>query len=61
MVSRNGQPVVTCSDFLTVDLHKGISAKSAEDTVVKVVKTMVQLFVDQQKALPSFWSSKAVQ
>ena len=57
----NGQPVVTCSDFLTVDLRKGISARSAEDTVMEVVGTMVQLFVDQQKALSSFWSSEAVQ
>lgn len=57
----NGQPVVTCSEFMTVDLHKGISARSAEDTVMKVVRTMVQLFIDQQKALSSFWSQKAVQ
>lgn len=57
----NGQPVVTCSEFLTVDLHKGVSARSAEATVMKVVRTMVQLFIDQQKALSSFWSSKAVQ
>ena len=56
----SGQPVVTCSEFMTVDLHKGISAKSAEDTVMKVLRTMVQLFIDQQKALSSFWSQKAV-
>ena len=57
----NGQPVVTCSEFLTVDLHKGISARSAVATVMKVVRTVVQLFIDQQKALSSCWSSKAVQ
>ncbi|KAA6426042.1 MAG: hypothetical protein FRX49_03894 [Trebouxia sp. A1-2] len=57
----NGQPVLTCSEFMSVDLHKGISAKSAADNVMKVVKTMVQLFVDQKKALSSFWSQKAVQ
>ena len=61
---HDGQPndrsVVTCSDFLTVDLRKGISARSAEDTVMEVLRTMVQLFVDQQKVLSSFWSSKAV-
>ena len=56
----SGQAVVTCSEFMTVDLHKGISAKSAEHTVMKVLRTMVQLFVDQQKALSSFWSQKAV-
>ena len=57
----NGQPVLTCSEFMSVDLHKGISAGSAADTVLKVVRTMVQLFVDQKKALSSFWSQKAVQ
>ena len=60
---QNGQPVVTCacSELMTVDLKKGVSARSAEDTVMKVVRTMVQLFVDQQKALSTFWSLKAVQ
>ncbi|KAL3163153.1 hypothetical protein ABBQ32_009563 [Trebouxia sp. C0010 RCD-2024] len=56
-----GQPVLTCSEFMPVDLHKGISADSAADNVMKVVKTMVQLFVDQKKALSSFWSQRAVQ
>ena len=56
---HDGQPVVTRSELLTVNLHKGISARAAEDTVMKVVKTMVQLFVDQQKALSIFWSSKS--
>ena len=56
-----GQPFVTCSEFMTVELHKGISARSAKDTVMKVLRTMVQLFVDQKKALSSFWSQKAVQ
>ena len=56
---HDGQPVVTCSEFMPVKLHKGISARSAEDAVMKVVRTMVQLFVDQQKALSSFWSQKA--
>ncbi|KAL3140352.1 hypothetical protein ABBQ38_004616 [Trebouxia sp. C0009 RCD-2024] len=56
-----GQPVLTCSEFMPVDLHKGISAESAADSVMKVVKTMVQLFVDQKKALSSFWSQRAVQ
>jgi len=46
---------------MTVDLHKGISAESAADNIMKVVKTMVQLFADQKKALSSFWSQKAVQ
>ena len=57
------QPVVKCSEFVTVDLHKGISARLAEDTVMKVLRTMVQLFVDQEKALAlsSFWSQDAVQ
>ena len=57
----NGRPVLTCSEFMTVDLHKGISADSAADNIMKVVKTMVQLFADQKKALSSFWSQKAVQ
>ena len=46
---------------MTADLHKGISDRSAEDTVMKAVRTMVQLFVDQEKALSSFCSQKAVQ
>lgn len=58
---KNGQPVVTCSEFMTVDLKKGLSARSAEEAVMKVVRTMVQLFIDQQKALSSFWSLRAVQ
>ncbi len=37
----NGQPVVTCSEYLTVNLCKGISANSAEDTVMKVVRTII--------------------
>ena len=46
---------------MSVDLHKGIRAGSAVDTVMKVVRTMVQLFVDQKQALSSFWSQTAVQ
>ena len=43
-----------------INLHKGIKAKSAVATVLKVVRTMVQLFVDQKKALSSFWSQNSV-
>ena len=57
----NGQSVLTCSEPLFVNLHKGIRADVAVDTVVKVVRTMVQLFVDQKKALSSFWAQKEVQ
>ena len=46
---------------MSVDLHKGITAGSAVKTVMMVVRTMVQLFVDQKKALSNFWSQKAVQ
>ena len=46
---------------MTVDLHKGINAESAADNVMKEVKTVVQLFVDQKKALSSFWSQRAAQ
>ena len=56
-----GQPVLTCSEFMPVDLHKGINAESAADNVMKEVKTVVQLFVDQKKALSSFWSQRAAQ
>ena len=53
---HDGQPDVTCPEFMTVDLHMGISARSAEDAVMKVVRTMVQLVANQQKALSNLWS-----
>ena len=46
---------------MSVDLHNGIRAESAVDTVMKVVRSMLQLFTDQKKALSSFWSQTAVQ
>ena len=57
----NGQPILACFEFMSVDLHNGIRAESAVDTVMKVVRSMLQLFTDQKKALSSFWSQTAVQ
>ena len=39
---------------MTVELHKGIKAQLALQAVMKVLKTMVQLFVDQKEALRIF-------
>ncbi len=58
---HDGQPGLACSEFMSVELQKGIRAKVALDTVMKVLKTMVQFFVDQKEALESFWAKQAAQ
>lgn len=51
---QDGQPFLACSEFMIVELHKGITAQLALQAVMKVLKTMVQLFVDQKEALRNF-------
>ena len=59
----NGQQsrgqVLECSRLEPVDLRHGMSAAKALKVVGTVLRTMVQLFVDQKNALDSFWQQKA--
>ena len=56
---QDGQPFLVCSKFMTVELHKGITAQLALQTVMKVLKTMVQLFINQKETLGNFWAQSA--
>ena len=53
------QPRITCSEYMPAGLCKDIKAKTASEAVSKVLRTMVQLFCDQKRALESYWAEQA--
>ena len=52
---HDSQPRLVRSEFMAVELQKGIKAMTASGAVLDVLRTMLQVFLDQKWAIESFW------
>ena len=59
--SYDGQPELVCSGLMKVALHMGISSPTALDAVNTVLRTMLQLFIEQKTAVQAFNAKEAAQ
>lgn len=55
---HDSQPRLLCSEFMGVELHKGIEAKRASKAVLNILRTMLQVFLDQKRAIENFWKKQ---
>lgn len=55
---HDAQPRLVCSEVMEVELYEGIEAQKALRMVLHTLRTMLQMFLDQKRAIEGFWSKR---